>query len=73
MFNLKKQNRIMKKTYIAPELYIQFVQLEGLIALSTTEKPADESDGLVKEDRNGRTDRHYNVWDDDWNQDKYGH
>lgn len=64
----------MKKTYIAPELYIQFVQMEGLIALSTTEEEATDNEVLVKEEgRDGRPDRHYNVWDDDWSQDKYGH
>ena len=37
----------MKKTYIAPELYIQFVQMEGLIALSTTEEEATDNAGLL--------------------------
>ena len=42
----------MKKTYIAPELAVELIQVEGLIALSLQQgKKADESDALVKEDR----------------------
>ena len=48
----------MKKTYIAPELTVQLIQLEGLIALSLQSGPADDSDALVKED-NGE-------WGDIW-------
>lgn len=59
----------MKKTYIAPELDVQLIQLEGLIALSYGGE-ADGSDGLVKEDRGediwGSSSKSSNVWDDDW-------
>ena len=61
----------MKKTYIIPELTMQLVQTEGLIALSIQSGTADESDALVKgnsdwdvfDDDNTKS---YNVWDDDW-------
>ena len=38
----------MKKKYIAPELTIQLIQTEGLIALSLQGGKADSSDALVK-------------------------
>lgn len=38
----------MKKTYFAPELTTQFIQTEGLIALSLQSGTADNSDALVK-------------------------
>ena len=38
----------MKKTYITPELMVQLVQTEGLIALSLQSGTADGSDALVK-------------------------
>ena len=41
----------MKKTYIAPELAVELIQVEGLIALSLQNNKADDSDALVKEDR----------------------
>ena len=57
----------MKKTYIAPELDVQLIQLEGLIALSKYEESATSDDALIKEDRGeniwGTTK---SVWDDDW-------
>lgn len=49
---------MMKKNYIAPELTVQFIQLEGLIALSLQGGKADNSDALVKED--------YGEWGDIW-------
>ena len=36
------------KKYIAPELTVQLIQTEGLIALSIQSDPADSSDALVK-------------------------
>lgn len=57
----------MKKTYIAPELGIQLIQLEGLIALSKYEDPATGDDALIKEDRGEDIwGSSKNVWDDDW-------
>ncbi len=57
----------MKKTYIAPELDVQLIQLESMVALSYGGE-ADDSDGLVKEDRGediwGTSTK--SVWDDDW-------
>ena len=42
----------MRKTYIAPELDVQLIQLEGLIALSKYDDEfATGDDGLVKENR----------------------
>ena len=65
----------MKKTYIAPELLIQFIHTEGLIALSKQEGPANGSDALVKEQGNENNGQsyHYNVWDDDWREEQNGH
>ncbi len=40
----------MKKTYITPELSVQLMQTEGLIALSLQEGKANNDDALVKED-----------------------
>jgi len=41
----------MKKTYISPELSLQLVHTENIIALSTMgEQTADSSDALVKEE-----------------------
>ena len=48
----------MKKTYITPELEVQLVQAEGLIALSLQQETADSSDALVKEDAG--------EWNDIW-------
>ncbi len=60
----------MKKTYIAPELDVQLIQLEGLIALSKYEDPATGDDGLVKGDRGediwGSSSKSSNIWEDDW-------
>lgn len=47
----------MKKTYIAPELSMQLMEIEGLIALSLQSEKADSSDALVKES---------GEWDDIW-------
>ena len=38
----------MKKTYMTPELYVQLVQTEGLIALSLQSGKATGDDALVK-------------------------
>ncbi len=60
----------MKKIYIAPELDVQLIQLEGLIALSKYDDPATGDDALVKGDRGediwGSSSKSSNVWDDDW-------
>lgn len=61
----------MKKTYIAPELDVQLIQLEGLIALSIGNGEADPGeDVLVKGDRGediwGSSSKSSNIWDDDW-------
>ena len=45
IFNLN--NEVMKK-YIAPELTVQLIQTEGLIALSIQSGKADDSEVLVK-------------------------
>ena len=45
VFNLN--NEVMKK-YIAPELSVQLIQTEGLIALSIQSGKADSSEVLVK-------------------------
>lgn len=57
----------MKKTYIAPGLDVQLIQLEGLVALSFGGE-TDDSDGLVKEEKTGDDvwASPKNVWDDDW-------
>ena len=68
----------MKKTYIVPSIDITEVVLCAIIAASgdgvtsdgdvaTPDNPGsgDGSDAAVK--------RHYNVWDDDWREDKNGH
>jgi len=39
----------MKKTYMQPELFMQLIQTEGLIALSLQSGKADSSDALVKD------------------------
>ena len=61
----------MKKTYIAPALDVQLIQLEGLVALSYGGK-ADDSDGLVKERHDediwGTSSKSSNVWDDNWSE-----
>lgn len=51
----------MKKTYMAPELNVQLVQTEGLIALSLQNGSADNSDALVKEDVGEWGD----IWDEE--------
>ncbi len=61
----------MKKTYIAPELDVQLIQVEGLIALSKGKGEADpEAEVLVKGDRGenvwGSSSKSFNVWNDDW-------
>ena len=44
----------MKKTYISPELSLQLVHTENIIALSTMgDQTADSSDALVKEEFEG--------------------
>ncbi len=48
----------MKKTYITPELEIELVQPEGMMALSLVEGTADSSDALVKEETG--------EWEDIW-------
>ena len=57
----------MKKIlYIAPVLRVKVIGVEKMIAVSgpqTTEKPADQGEGMdVKSDRGSS----YNVWNDDW-------
>ena len=47
----------MKKTYQAPVLYTELVEVEGLIALSLQGGKADSSDALVKDDDWG------DIWD----------
>lgn len=59
----------MKKSYIAPALLVQVVQMEGLVALSLQDGKADGSDALVKENVGGNIwddAPSYNVWDDEW-------
>ena len=59
----------MKKTYIQPQLYMQLVQTERLIALSLIDgEDADDSDALVKGETSGKDawSSPKNVWDDDW-------
>lgn len=48
----------MKKTYQTPELRMELVSTEGLIALSLQTDKADSSDALVKEDWG-------DIWDGD--------
>ena len=43
----------MKKTYISPELVIQLVHTESIIALSKFEDTASNDDALVKEEFEG--------------------
>ena len=50
---------LMKKTYISPELKVQLMQTEGLMALSL-KGPANSSEALVK----GAGDWG-DIWDDD--------
>ena len=50
----------MKKTYIIPELRVELMQTEGLIALSLQSGTANESDALVKEG-----DDDWNIWGDE--------
>jgi hypothetical protein len=58
----------MKKTYIAPELDVQLIQLESLVALSFKDGEADpDGEVLIKEDRGEDIwGSSKNVWDDDW-------
>lgn len=54
----------MKKTYIIPELMVQYIAPETLIAESLPKGDDtidDPNDILVKENR-----QNYDVWDDDW-------
>lgn len=54
----------MKKTYIIPELMVQYIAPETLIAESLPKGDdtiTDPDDILVKENR-----QNYDVWDDDW-------
>ena len=50
----------MKKTYMTPELTVQLIHTEGLIALSLQTDKADSSDALVKEDAGEWGD----IWDE---------
>lgn len=59
----------MKKTYIIPELTVQFMELQSLIAesLPIGGDELDEDDILVKRDRNAdNSSDSYNVWNEDW-------
>ena len=59
----------MKKTYIIPELTVQFMELQSLIAesLPIGGDELDEGDILVKRDRNAdNSSDSYNVWNEDW-------
>ena len=39
----------MKKTYIIPELVVQHIEMQSIIALSLQSGTANDSDALVKE------------------------
>ena len=71
--HIQKILDIMKKTYIAPALDVQLIQLEGLVALSKFDgEPATGDDALVKEncgeDIWGTSSKSSNVWDDNWSE-----
>lgn len=59
----------MKKTYIIPELTVQFMEPQSLIAesLPMGDDELEEGDILVKRDRNvDNSSDSYNVWNEDW-------
>ena len=62
----------MKKTYIIPELTVQHIETQFIIALSIVDGDADDSEVLVKGNNSDiwgdRAQGNYNVWDDDWNE-----
>lgn len=57
---------MVKKTYISPELSLQLVHTENIIALSTMgDQKADSSDALVKEEFEGE-DKGYRTTTVEW-------
>lgn len=57
----------MKKTYISPELIIQLVHTEKIIALSKTENEADPNkDALVKDEFEGEGGNGYRTTTVEW-------
>lgn len=60
----KNQKRIMKKEYIKPEIFVEEILLEGMLATSVpvNEEESDEFDAPGRQDRRGR-------WGNLWSQD----
>ena len=57
----------MKKTYISPELVIQLVHTESIIALSKFDDPADkDGEVLVKEEFEGEGGNGYRTTTVEW-------
>ena len=47
--NENQNEKVMKKKYLKPEASVEAIELEQFIALSKSEDPANDSDGLSRD------------------------
>lgn len=55
----------MKEKYLKPEVLITNIELQNMIALSTTEEPADPNEPVLSRRRRRRNDWDDEEWEDE--------